>query len=72
MVVVDGPLLYFQQNPPFAKIAEQGGNQVVTFTGKLTRSASLAVDSWEDLDVTSPYTVVITPETPKMFFRARR
>jgi hypothetical protein len=72
LVVADGALLYYQQNPPFAKIATQGANQVITFTGILTQSTSLAAESWEDLSVTSPYTVTPTPEKPKLFFRARR
>jgi hypothetical protein len=72
LVATDGALLYYQQNPPFAKIARQGANQVITFTGILTQSASLAAESWEDLSVTSPYTLVPTPDKPKLFFRARR
>ena len=72
MVLADGALLHFQQNPPFAKIAKQGANQVITFTGILTRSSTLAEESWEDLDVASPYLVPITPAEPKLFFRARR
>jgi hypothetical protein len=72
LVIADGALLYYQQNPPFAKISTQGANQVITFTGILTQSPSLAADSWEDLAVTSPYTVIPTPDKPRLFFRARR
>lgn len=72
MVAADGALLHFQQNPPFATISKPGTSPVITFTGILTRSSTLAAESWEDLDVTSPYTVPVTPGVPKMFFRARR
>ena len=72
LVVADGALLYYQQNPPFAKISRQGASQVITFTGILTQSTDLNASSWEDLSVTSPYTVIPTPDKPRLFFRARR
>ncbi|MES2440854.1 MAG: LamG domain-containing protein [Verrucomicrobiota bacterium] len=72
LVLSDGALEYLQQNPPFVKIAMSGVNQVVTFTGILSKSTDLTPASWEDLAVTSPYTVTPTAETPKLFFRAHR
>jgi hypothetical protein len=72
MVAADAPLLYFQQNPPFARVTRQGNNAVITFTGILSESTDLTEGSWQDLPVTSPYTVVPTPENPRRFFRTRR
>ncbi|MEO5917707.1 MAG: LamG domain-containing protein [Luteolibacter sp.] len=72
LVIGDGALEYLQQNPPFASIAKSGLNQIVTFTGILSQSETLAAGSWSDLSVTSPYTVTPIPATPKLFFRAHR
>jgi hypothetical protein len=72
LVKSDGALVYYQQNPATIDITKAGENQVITFTGKLSQSTDLNPESWEELTVTSPYTVTPTVETPKQFFRASR
>jgi hypothetical protein len=72
LVQSDGAIEYFQQNPPFAKIAMDGFNQTITFTGILSQSTDLTTGSWTDLVVTSPYTVTPSAVVPKLFFRAHR
>jgi hypothetical protein len=68
-VLADGAVEYLQQNPPAVSIARSGLDMVVTYTGVLSQSADLA--TWEDLTVTSPYTLP-TPRPASLFFRARR
>lgn len=72
LVKADGALVYYQQNPATISIAEAGLNKVVTFTGTLSQSPDLTPESWLDLPVTSPYSVVPTAGTPKLFFRSHR
>jgi len=72
LVKADGAIVYYQQNPATISIAEEGANKVVSFTGVLSQSTDLTPGSWQDLAVTSPYTVTPTSGTPKLFFRAHR
>jgi hypothetical protein len=68
-VLADGAVEYLQQNPPAVRIARSGPDMVVTYTGILSQSADLA--TWQDLTVTSPYTLP-SPRPDRLFFRARR
>lgn len=72
LVKADGAIVYYQQNPATISIAEEGANKVVSFRGILSQSTDLTPESWEDLAVTSPYTVTPSAGTPKLFFRAHR
>lgn len=72
LVKADGALVYYQQNPATISIADAGANKAITFRGKLARSTDLNPETWEELSVTSPYTVTPTTEVPKQFFRAHR
>lgn len=72
LVKADGALVYYQQNPATISIADAGANKAITFRGKLSRSTDLSPETWEELSVTSPYTVTPTTEVPKQFFRAHR
>lgn len=69
MVLADGAIEYLQQNPPEAKVSIVGGNPTITFTGILSQSDNLT--SWNDVVVTSPYTVP-SPVPDKLFFRSHR
>jgi hypothetical protein len=69
MVLADGAIEYLQQNPPEAKLTWVAGNPTLTFTGILAQSTNLT--SWDDLAVTSPYTVP-SPSPDKIFFRSHR
>jgi len=70
LVRADGALLYLQQNPPTLDITVIDGNPTLTFTGKLSQSATLA--TWADLPVASPYTVPPVGRPENLFFRVRR
>lgn len=72
LVKADGAIVYYQQNPAEIRIADEGANKVVSFTGVLSQSTDLTPGSWQDLAVTSPYTVTPSSGTPKQFFRAHR
>lgn len=72
LVKGDGALVYYQQNPATASIANSGANKVITFRGILSQSSDLTPETWSDLSVTSPYTVTPGPGTSKLFFRAHR
>jgi hypothetical protein len=69
LVLADGALEYLQQNPPTISLAGAGKALVVTFTGILSQSPDLT--TWEDLSVTSPYTLA-GPLPGKLFLRAHR
>jgi|GEM_PF-1183799 len=70
LVRSDGAVLYLQQNPPTLDIALTGGEPTLTFTGKLSQSATLG--TWTDLPVFSPYTVPAVGRPENNFFRVRR
>lgn len=72
MVKEDGASIYYQQNPATITIADAGSSQEITFRGRLFRSVDLNPETWEELFVTSPYTVTPTAGTPKEFYRAQR
>jgi len=70
LVKGDGAVLYLQQNPPSVGIGLVDRKPTVTFTGVLSQSADLR--TWQDLSVTSPYSVLADPQPEKLFFRAHR
>lgn len=72
MVKDDGAIVYYQQNPATISIADEGVNKIVTFRGILSQSTDLDATTWQDLSVTSPYTVTPAMDVPKLFFRAHR
>ncbi|MFN0128997.1 MAG: LamG domain-containing protein [Verrucomicrobiales bacterium] len=70
LVKADGALLYLQQNPPALELAIVHGAPTITFTGVLAQSSTLA--TWNDLAVTSPYTVPAEGRPTSLFFRVHR
>lgn len=72
LVKENGALVHYQQNQATISIADEGTEKTVTFRGILSRSTNLEPESWEELTVTSPYTVTPTEDAPKQFFRASR
>lgn len=70
LVKADGALLYLQQNPPALELTLVNGDPTITFTGVLAQSSALA--TWNNLAVTSPYTVPAEARPASLFFRVHR
>jgi hypothetical protein len=76
LVLVDGAVLYLDQNPPAVHITKTGATPTVTFTGILSESSDLTAPfwttSWTDIVTTSPYTLPGPLAADQSFFRSHR